>query len=87
MYMVVAVVVGARLGHCLFYDPIYYLTHPAEIVMIWKGGLASHGGAIGILTALWYFARKMKGMTYFWMLDRIVIVVCLTGACIRTEIS
>ena len=84
MYMVVAVVVGARLGHCLFYDPVYYLSNPHKILFIWEGGLASHGGAIGILTALWYFARKMKGMTYMWMLDRIVIVVCLTGACIRT---
>ena len=58
MYMVIAVVVGARLGHCLFYDPGYYLTHPLEIFMIWKGGLASHGGAIGILTALWYSLVK-----------------------------
>ncbi|MEQ9423884.1 MAG: prolipoprotein diacylglyceryl transferase [Cyclobacteriaceae bacterium] len=84
MYMVVAVIVGARLGHCLFYDPVMYLTNPHKILFIWEGGLASHGGAIGILTALYLFARKMKGMTYFWMLDRIVIVVCLTGAMIRT---
>lgn len=84
MYMVIAVVVGARLGHCLFYDPIHYLTNPHKILFVWEGGLASHGGAIGILTALWYFARKMKNMTYMWMLDRIVIVVCLTGAMIRT---
>lgn len=84
MYMVIAVVVGARLGHCLFYDPVYYLSNPHKILFVWEGGLASHGGAIGILTALWYFAKKMKGMTYMWMLDRIVIVVCLTGAMIRT---
>ncbi len=84
MYMVVGVVLGARLGHCLFYNPIHYLTHPWEIFMIWEGGLASHGGAIGILIVLWLFARKMKGMTYIWILDRIAIVVCLVGACIRT---
>lgn len=84
MYMVVGVVLGARFGHCLFYDPIRYLTHPWEIFMIWEGGLASHGGVIGILIVLWLFARKMKGMTYIWILDRIAIVVCLVGACIRT---
>jgi len=84
MYMVVGVVVGARLGHCLFYDPLTYLSNPLEIFKIWEGGLASHGGAIGIMVVLWLFARKMKGMTYFWILDRIAIVVCLVGACIRT---
>jgi len=84
MYMVIGVVVGARLGHCLFYDPVFYLSNPHKILFIWEGGLASHGGAMGILILLWYFARKMKKMTYIWVLDRIAIVVCLVGACIRT---
>ncbi len=82
-YMVIAVIVGARLGHCLFYDPVYFLSHPLEILMVWKGGLASHGGAIGILVALYLFAKK-QGYNMLWILDRIVIVVVLTGALIRT---
>src|SRR5689334_22960440 len=47
IYMVVATIVGARLGHVLFYDPIYYFQNPGEILMTWEGGLASHGGVIG----------------------------------------
>jgi phosphatidylglycerol---prolipoprotein diacylglyceryl transferase len=83
IYMAVGTVVGARLGHCLFYEPGYYLHHPLEILMIWHGGLASHGAAIGILTALWLFARKEK-KDYSWILDRIAIVVALSGFLIRT---
>ncbi|MCX6258300.1 MAG: prolipoprotein diacylglyceryl transferase [Bacteroidia bacterium] len=83
IYMGVATVVGARLGHCLFYQPDYYLRYPFEILMVWKGGLASHGAAIGILTALWMFARK-AGKSWWWILDRIVIVIALSGFFIRT---
>lgn len=83
VYMVVATIIGARLGHCLFYDPDYYLSNPLEILKIWEGGLASHGGAIGILVALYLFSKKLP-YSFFWILDRIVIVVCLTGALIRT---
>jgi len=52
---VISTVVGARLGHCLFYDPGYYLTHPIEILDIRQGGLASHGAAFGLLLGLWLF--------------------------------
>jgi prolipoprotein diacylglyceryl transferase len=82
-YMVIGVVVGARLGHCLFYEPEYYLKHPLEILMIWKGGLASHGASIGILVALWLFSRKAK-KPYMWILDRIVIVVSIAAVFVRT---
>jgi phosphatidylglycerol---prolipoprotein diacylglyceryl transferase len=82
IYMALGVIIGARLGHCLFYEPGYYFRHPQEILMIWHGGLASHGAAIGILTALWLFARKEK-KEYFWILDRIAIVVPLSGFLIR----
>jgi prolipoprotein diacylglyceryl transferase len=82
VYMAVGTVVGARLGHCLFYQPDYYLSHPWEILKIWHGGLASHGAAIGILIALWYFSKKNK-KPYLWILDRIVIVVALAGFFIR----
>jgi phosphatidylglycerol---prolipoprotein diacylglyceryl transferase len=82
IYMAVGVIVGARLGHCLFYEPEYYFKHPLEILMTWHGGLASHGAAIGILLALWLFIRKEK-RDYFWVLDRIAIVVALSGFFIR----
>ncbi|MBC3538482.1 prolipoprotein diacylglyceryl transferase [Rufibacter sediminis] len=82
MYMIVGTVIGARLGHCLFYDPVYYLSNPIEIFKIWEGGLASHGGTIGILLSLYLFCRKYK-FDYLWVLDRIVIVVAVGGACIR----
>ena len=82
IYMAIGVIVGARLGHCLFYEPGYYLQHPLEILMIWHGGLASHGAAIGILIALGLFARKEK-KDYTWIIDRIAIVVALSGFFIR----
>jgi phosphatidylglycerol---prolipoprotein diacylglyceryl transferase len=82
IYMAVGVILGARLGHCLFYEPDYYLQHPLEILMIWHGGLASHGAAIGILIAVWLFVRKEK-KDYLWALDRIAIVVALSGFLIR----
>ncbi len=82
VYMLVSTILGARLGHCLFYEPDYYLSHPIEILKIWEGGLASHGGAIGILIGLFIYARKEK-KPYIWILDRIVVAVCLVGALIR----
>jgi phosphatidylglycerol:prolipoprotein diacylglycerol transferase len=82
IYMALGVVIGARLGHCLFYEPDYYLKHPIEILKVWRGGLASHGAAIGILLALYLFVRKYK-KSYIWILDRIVVVVALGGALIR----
>jgi prolipoprotein diacylglyceryl transferase len=83
VYMVLATIIGARLGHCLFYEPEYYLSNPLEILKIWKGGLASHGATIGILFALWLYARKKKDQSYLWVVDRIVITVALAGCCIR----
>ncbi|MDE6515644.1 MAG: prolipoprotein diacylglyceryl transferase, partial [Bacteroidales bacterium] len=84
-YVVLAVVVGARLGHCLFYEPAYYLTadHWIEILYIRDGGLASHGAAIAILIAVYLVARKYK-LAYWYLLDRLVIVVALGGLFIRT---
>lgn len=100
VYMIVASIVGARLGHVLFYQPMDYLTHPLRILNLREGGLASHGGAIGILLALWIFSKYRintkkgtkrgvfliktnRGYNYMQILDRIVIVVALTGALIR----
>lgn len=93
IYMLVSTIIGARLGHCLFYEPQEYLAHPLDILKIWEGGLASHGGAIGILIGLWLYVRNynkskkekdnLQQISYIWILDRIVIAVCLVGALIR----
>lgn len=99
-FMVIATVLGARLGHCLFYEPEVYLANPLRILKVWEGGLASHGAAAGILTALFLYVnyfisisffppkvkaykRKREGQSYLWVVDRIVIVVALTGCMIR----
>jgi len=82
IYIAVGTVLGARLGHCFFYEPDYFLKNPLEILKIWKGGLASHGAAIGILLSLWLYVRKYK-LSFLWLIDRIVIVVALGGAFIR----
>ena len=81
-YMVIATVIGARLGHCLFYEPGYYLSNPVEILKIWQGGLASHGAAVGIIFALIIFARKNK-VSFLWIIDRIAVVTALAGFFIR----
>lgn len=82
IYVAIGTVVGARLGHCFFYEPDYFLKHPVEVLKIWKGGLASHGAAIGILLSLWLYIRKHK-LSFLWLIDRIVIVVAIGGAFIR----
>lgn len=81
-YMVIATIVGARLGHTLLYDPAYYLSHPLKILAIWEGGLASHGATLGIILALYLYRRKY-GDSYFWLLDRVSIPTALAGALIR----
>lgn len=82
IYMAIGTIVGARLGHCLFYEPAYYLSNPIEILKIWRGGLASHGAAIGIIIALYLFSRKTK-RPLIYILDRVVITVALAGVLIR----
>jgi prolipoprotein diacylglyceryl transferase len=81
-YVVVGTIVGARLGHCLLYEPAYYLRHPLEILAVWRGGLASHGGAAGIIVAVWLFARR-TGRPVLWLLDRVAVAAPVAAACIR----
>ncbi|MFC0261823.1 prolipoprotein diacylglyceryl transferase [Fontibacter flavus] len=83
IYMVLSTIIGARLGHVLFYEPEKYLSNPIDILKVWEGGLASHGAAIAILFALYLYARKIPTQSYLWVVDRIVIVVAMTGALIR----
>ena len=82
LYMIIGSIIGARLGHCLFYEFNYYSQHPVEIFQTWKGGLASHGGAIGLLIALWLFSLHFK-LSYIWILDRISAATALGGVLIR----
>jgi prolipoprotein diacylglyceryl transferase len=82
IYMLIGTVLGARLGHVIFYQPGYYLEHPLEILQVWKGGLASHGASLGILAALYLFSKKSK-KSYLWILDRVVIVIGLGGFFVR----
>ncbi len=83
IYMMVGAVAGARLVHVLFYDPVYYFSHPSQIPAVWNGGLASHGGAIGITLALYIFCRKNPSIKYLWLLDRISVPAVLGGFFIR----
>lgn len=81
-YLAIGIILGARLGHCLFYAPQYYFTHPLKIFAIWEGGLASHGGIIGILLALYFFQRR-RPESYPWFLDRVAVACALGGVFIR----
>jgi len=82
IYAVIGIVVGARLGHCLFYDPDYYLAHPMKIFAVWEGGLASHGGGLGVLIALYFGCKKYK-VDFMWLIDRLVIPTALFGFFVR----
>jgi prolipoprotein diacylglyceryl transferase len=95
IYIIIGTVAGARLGHCLFYEPAYFLGHPLEIILPWQGmpwtanfrftgyqGLASHGGALGIFLAVCLFAKKYR-ISLWWLLDRLSLVVPVAGTMIR----
>jgi len=81
-YMIIGTIVGARLGHVFFYEPDWYLAHPMKILAVWEGGLASHGAGVGIVLALLVFSYVRK-KPFLWVIDRIVIVVALSGFFIR----
>jgi len=83
MFMLFSTIIGARLGHCLFYDPVYYLSNPIKILMVWEGGLASHGAAIGIPIGAWLYTRKRKDQPFMWLIDRVAIGVAISAFFIR----
>lgn len=95
VYVIIATIVGARLGHVFFYGWEYYSHHLMEIILpIAKGaegykfvgfqGLASHGGAFGIFIAVWIFSKRVTKRSVFWTLDRLLVPIALVGAMIRT---
>lgn len=82
-YVVVATIVGARLGHVFFYEWDYYSAHPAEILKIWNGGLASHGGTIANIIAVFLFSWFVSKKPASWTFDKLVIPIALVGGLIR----
>ena len=93
MYCFIGILVGSRLGHCLFYQPDYYLAHPIEMLLpirntvdgwVFSGyeGLASHGGVIGVIVALILYTRKTK-LTMLWTLDNIAVAAPFFSAMVR----
>lgn len=83
IYTMLGTVIGARLGHCLFYSPAHYLANPIEILKIWEGGLASHGGTLGIIIAIYFFSKKVTHKPMMWTFDRLVVPTGLVAAMIR----
>ncbi len=81
--MMLGTVIGARLGHCLFYEPEVYLRDPLRMLKVWEGGLASHGGTVGILIALWFAQKKLQLPSYMWLVDRMAIPVSIMAMLIR----
>lgn len=83
IYLVIGTVVGARLGHVFFYEWDYYSAHPGEIIKVWNGGLASHGGTIGNIIAMFLFSWLVTKKPASWIFDKIVIPIALVAALIR----
>lgn len=83
LHLVLGAVIGARLGHVFFYGWDYYQDHLLEIPMIWQGGLASHGGGIGVILAYWLFSRNVSKKPMLWIMDRTAMSVALAGCFIR----
>ncbi len=83
IYVAVATIVGARLGHCFFYEWDYYSAHPEKIIAFWEGGLASHGGTIAIIIAIFIYSRTVTKRSPLWTFDRLVVAIALVGCLIR----
>lgn len=83
-HVIFGTIIGARLGHCLFYEPEKYLSKPWEMLFIWQGGLASHGGTIGVCLAVWLFHRNNRDISYMWLADMMAPAIAFGAACIRT---
>lgn len=82
-YTFFGMIIGARLGHVIFYNPGYYLANPIEILKVWEGGLASHGGTLGIIIAIYFYSRKVSHQSMLWAFDKLVVPTGLVAALIR----
>lgn len=83
LWVVGATIIGARLGHVFFYEWSYYSQHPADILKVWEGGLASHGGTIAIIIAVFFYSWFTTRRSPLWTFDRLVIPIALVGGLIR----
>lgn len=83
IYVAVATIVGARLGHCFFYEWDYYSQHPEKIIAFWEGGLASHGGTIAIIISIFIYSKVVTKRSPLWTFDRLVVPIALVAALIR----
>ena len=83
LWVMVGTIVGARLGHVFFYAWDYYSQHPIEILYTWEGGLASHGGAIGVLLAVLAFSKFTAKRSALWTFDKLVVAVAMVAGLIR----
>ena len=82
-YTFFGMIIGSRLGHCLFYSPSHYLANPIEILKMWEGGLASHGGVLGIIVAIYFYSKKISRKSMMWTFDKLVTPTGLVAALIR----
>lgn len=82
LYIMTGAVIGSRLMHCFAYEPEFYFANPIEILKVWKGGLASHGGMLGLIFALYIFSKRYHE-SFFWILSRVTIAGALTASAIR----
>jgi prolipoprotein diacylglyceryl transferase len=82
-YTVAGTAIGARLGHCLFYNPDYYLANPLEMLKIWEGGLASHGGTLGIVITTYFYSKRVSHKSMLWAFDKLVVPTGFVAAMIR----
>jgi len=82
-YTFFGMLIGARLGHCLFYDPSHYLANPIAILKTWEGGLASHGGVLGIIVSIYIFSKRVSHKSMMWTFDKLVTPTGLVAALIR----
>lgn len=83
IYLILGTVIGARLGHCFFYEPQYYIHNPLEIFAVWKGGLASHGGMLGVLLATYLFTKRNIEYGYIATLDKLSVISASSAVLIR----
>ncbi len=82
-YLIIATIVGSRLGHVFFYSWDYYSQNPSEILMVWHGGLASHGGALGVIIAMYLHSKLITKRSVLWTLDRIIVPTAMIAGFIR----
>ena len=82
-HIIVGMLIGSRLAHCLFYEPQYYLANPLLILKVWEGGLASHGGYVGVFVGTWLFLKKHKDFQFLWVMDLVAGPALFVGGLIR----